>query len=105
MKKLTKEEIESIKELIKIKTSREIAKLFNVSQNAIIYWTTNREKILKRNIERYRKKSKEEKKRICEKQREYQKVYHRKGVLSIRGLNSGVNRSVFYKYCFNSSNP
>lgn len=77
MPKLNKEEIKSIKELIKIKTSREVAKLFDVSQNTIIYWTTDREKIKKRNIERYRKKSKKEKKRICQKQREYQKNYHK----------------------------
>lgn len=76
--KLTKEQIELIKKLKEEgKTTYELAKQFNVCQNTIMYWTSNRDKQIKRNSERIKNMSKEERHKIYLKQYEYRKNYFR----------------------------
>jgi len=75
--KLTKEQIEEIKLLKGKKSSFEIAKDFGVSQSAIIYWSSNREKSIQRAKEYTKNLSKEKKKELYDMQREYQKVYRK----------------------------
>jgi IS30 family transposase len=76
--KLTKEQIELIKKLKEEgKTTYEIAKQFNVCQNTIMYWTSNRDKQIKRNSDRIKNMSKEERHKIYLKQYEYRKNYFR----------------------------
>ena len=73
---LTKEQIELIKKLKEEgKTTYELAKQFNVCQNTIMYWTSNRDKQIKRNSERIKNMSKEERHKIYLKQYEYRKNY------------------------------
>jgi IS30 family transposase len=77
-KNLTKEQIELIKKLKEEgKTTYEIAKQFNVCQNTIMYWTSNRDKQIKRNSDRIKNMSKEERHKIYLKQYEYRKNYFR----------------------------
>lgn len=78
MNKLTEEQRNKIKELHEEgKSSQKIANEMGLSKPTVYYWIGDREKIKKNNIERYRKKSKEEKKVYYERQKEYQKEYHR----------------------------
>ena len=77
-KKLTKEQIELIKKLKEEgKNTYELAKQFNVCQNTIMYWTSNRDKQIKRNSERIKNMSKEERHKIYKRQYEYRKNYFR----------------------------
>ena len=73
--KLTKEQIKEIKELSKEKNSYELAKLFNVSQNTIMYWISNRDKQIIRNKNYVKNLSKERKHKLYLRQKEYQKIY------------------------------
>ena len=81
MKKLNKNQVERIKQLYKEgKTLTEIAKMFKVTKSAIHYHLNPEEK-LKRSERRrnaYQRLTREEKKEIFEKQREYQREYHRR---------------------------
>ncbi len=67
MMKLTKLQIDKIQELGKTKSSYKIAKELHLTKPTVYYWLGNREKIKKNNIDRYRKKSKEQKKKDYEK--------------------------------------
>lgn len=72
------ETINKIKELNSLgKKQIDIAKELNIHQSMVSYWIQGREKAIKRNVENYRKKSKEEKKLMQVSQREYQRNYHR----------------------------
>ena len=76
MAKLTKEQVKQIKELSAQGLSTyAIARLFNVTQNAIQYWVSSRDKVIKKNVERYRNKTPEEKKKVYEKQKPYYANY------------------------------
>ena len=74
---LTKEQI---KEIIRIykeedKSTYELAKLFNVCQNTIVYWVSNREKQIERNKNYVKNLTPEERHKRYLKRKEYQKNY------------------------------
>ena len=75
--KLNKKQIEEIKLLKGKKSSFEIAKDFGVSQSAIIYWNSNRDKCIQREKDYVKKLSPEQKVIRYAKQKEYQKNYRR----------------------------
>ena len=75
--KLNKSQIEEIKLLKGKKSSFEIAKEFNVSQSAIIYWNSNRDKCIQREKDYVKKLSPEQKKERYAKQKIYQKIYRK----------------------------
>jgi len=80
--KLTKQQIELIKEKKKTMTSLEIAKEFNISPSLVRYWTGRREKCIKESIERIKNLSKEDKLIRYNKLKDYQKNYHRNKYLN-----------------------
>lgn len=77
--KLTKEQIEQI--IIMYRegkgdyTTYELAKQFNVSQNTIVYWVSNRDKQIEKNKRYVKNLSKEKRHKIYLKRKEYQKIY------------------------------
>lgn len=76
MRKLTKEQIKKIiEEYSKEKTTYQLAKEFNVSQNTIVYWVSNRDKQIKRSKEYVSNLTKEQRHARYLKRKEYQKVY------------------------------
>lgn len=81
MKKLTKEQIIKIKELIKKgKKINEVSRMFKVYPNSIIYHIRPdfRNKLREYNRLRYRNMTQEHKKEYFKKKREYQREYQRK---------------------------
>jgi IS30 family transposase len=78
--KLTKEQINRIKELSKKgKSTYEIARELNKPQSTIYYWTMgNKEKLNARRRKKYNSKSPEERRQIYLRKREYQKAYRKK---------------------------
>jgi len=76
MSKLTKIQIEQIREFYKNeKNTYQLAKEFNVSQNTIVYWVSNRDKQIKRSKEYVSNLTKEQRHVRYLKRKEYQKVY------------------------------
>jgi hypothetical protein len=76
MSKLTKLQIKEIQELYKQgKNTYELAKEFNISQNSIVYWVSNRDKQIKRSKEYVSNLTKEQRHLRYLKRKEYQKVY------------------------------
>jgi ribosome-binding ATPase YchF (GTP1/OBG family) len=80
--KLTKQQIELIKERKKTITVLEIAKEFNISPSLVRYWTGRREKQIKQSAERIKNLSEEEKLIRYNKLKEYQKNYHKEKYLN-----------------------
>jgi len=75
---LTQEQINKIQELGKKgKFAAEIGRIMNLNKTTVAYWLSNREKVKKSNIERYKNKSPQEKRMIYESQKEYQREYHK----------------------------
>ena len=72
------EQINKIKELYNSGMKQiDIAKELNIKKSAVSYWVQGRDKEIKRNVENYKKKSKEEKKLIQQNNKEYQRNYHK----------------------------
>lgn len=80
--KLTKEQVEKIKELLKNQVTQvEIAKMFGVSQKTVSYWSNNdlkRKAISKKQIESFRKKPLDKRREIYKKRLPYLREYFRK---------------------------
>ena len=78
--KLTKEQIDKIKELANEKSRKEIAEIMNVSISTVGYWVNEkiREDNNKRAREWYKNQSKEKKKEMSERQKEYRREYYKK---------------------------
>lgn len=79
MNKLTKQQIEEIKKIYSegIKDMYQIAKDFKVSQPCVHYWIKSRDKVLERVKKRVKNLTKEQKKLIYQKKKEYLKNYLR----------------------------
>ena len=77
--KLSKEQINQIKELRNNTSIRKLSKMFNVCENTIRWHTEEKFRIQIRNYQkkRYQKMNQEGKKEYLNKRREYQKDYHR----------------------------
>lgn len=76
--KLSKEQINQIKELIKEKSNKEVAEIIGCSINQVVYWTNDeqRSKCIERAKKSFNNKTSEQKKLIYEKQKPYQKKYY-----------------------------
>lgn len=78
-RRLTEEEKNGIKKLLaEGRTTVYIAGVFGISQTCVQYWKNAREKTIKRNVEAFRKKSSNEKKKFYNKWKGYYKIYFKK---------------------------
>lgn len=79
---LNKQQIKEIRGLNQSgKKQKEIANMFGVSQGTISYWLSSEEKrkeISRKKIEKFRKKSKAEKRRIYKQKAEYFRNYYKR---------------------------